>query len=144
MRDEDQGFLEAAPDVQQFLPHHDLGLRIERAERFVHQIDVRRVRQNAAQRDTLAHAAGQGARVVIGEAFQPGEFEQLIDARGALILRIVAAFEADFDVLAHRRPRQQGVALEHEADAGGRAVDAFAAYADFAGRWTFQARNQLQ
>ena len=44
-------------DAQQLLLHHDLGLRVERGERLVHQQDRPFHDQRAGERDALAHAA---------------------------------------------------------------------------------------
>ena len=56
------GFVGLVENAQQFLLHHDLGLRVERGERLVHQQDRPFHDQRARQRHALAHAARQLAR----------------------------------------------------------------------------------
>ena len=58
------------------------GERIERAERLVHQHDLRPRRERAGDADALALAAGQFMRkaVAILRAVEPHQIEQFVDA----------------------------------------------------------------
>jgi len=59
MGHEQNRLLFAFPDSEQDFVHIDLGVGIERAERFVHQQYLRLDHQRPHQRRALAHAAGQ-------------------------------------------------------------------------------------
>ena len=55
--DKDNGLLQGALQLKQLVLHLGANQWIERAERFVHQDDVRVSRQGPCQTHTLAHAA---------------------------------------------------------------------------------------
>src|SRR5262249_61973783 len=95
---------------------HDLaGLRVERRERFVHQQDLRIDGQRAGEVDALTHAARELARMVMLESLKADELQELHRALpfgGADSARDLAP---DDRVGEHRAPRQEIVALEHQA-----------------------------
>ena len=57
--DEDHGLRRALPDAEQLRLHQVPGLRVERAERLVHQQDARIEGERAGERGALLHAAGE-------------------------------------------------------------------------------------
>jgi hypothetical protein len=95
-------------------------LRVERAERLVHQQDARAVRERARDRDALLHPARQLVRIHVGEAREPDQIEPL--QRLALGLAAAAAVhpQAEHHVLLHGEPRKQRVALKHHPAIGAR------------------------
>ena len=122
MGDEQHGLAALLPDAQQLGLHDLAGLRVERGERLVHQQDFRIDRERAREVDALAHAAGKLARIVVLEAFEPDELEQV---ERALALRGADAagdLGADQRIGEHGAPRQQAVVLEHEAAVAARAA----------------------
>ena len=68
----------------QLIEHQQLELRIQRAERLVHQQRFGLVDQRARQRDALAHAARKLRRVVVLESLQPDQLDHLRDPRRSL------------------------------------------------------------
>ena len=95
--------------------HARAGLRVERAERLVHQQDARLVDQRARDGQALAHAARQLMRVGIGEFGEAHQFQpQKRVALGADVPHAVH-LRAEHHVLFHREPREQRVALKHHA-----------------------------
>ncbi len=114
------------PDTQQLAAHRRLGLKIERAERLVHQHHRGLVGEHAAQRNTMPHAAGELRRIGVVKLGKPQHGQQLGDARWPLCGRDARELKTDLDILAYIEPWQQRVPLEHEADMFGSAVDASA------------------
>ena len=118
--DEDRGdvdlVMQRAQPFAQLFPH----LRIERAEGLVEQQDARLDRERAGQRDALALAAGELARIAVGKPVELHEIEQLLDPRAdrRLVLpdRARLHAQAEGDVLEHAHVAEQRVVLEHEAD----------------------------
>ena len=90
----------------------------ERAERLVHQHDVRVEREQPRQRDPLLHAAAQLARIEVGEAREVNEIE--IFARLGQSARAWAgpSSRAASDVLDRGEPGKQRELLEHHAAIG--------------------------
>ncbi|MNZ94607.1 hypothetical protein D3C78_1137200 [compost metagenome] len=115
MGHEQHGLLAVAPHPQQQLLHLQARLTVEGAEGLVHQQDLWIVGQRPGDGDTLHHAAGQLLGVVVGKAAQAHFVDVVIDDVLALRRRHAAPLEAELDVLAHRQPREQRVALEHHA-----------------------------
>ena len=105
--DEQHGLMCLVENLQQFLLHHDLGLRVERGERLVHQQDRPLHDQRARQRHALAHAAGKLPRQVALEAAQADRGEQRRGALIALGCGHAAHLEAEGDVVDDVAPRKQ-------------------------------------
>ena len=104
--------------VQAAQPLAQLGadLGVERAERLVEQQHPRLDRERAGERHALALAAGELGRVALGEAGEPDDPQQLVDARLDLVLGLLADRQAEADVVAHRHVLERRVVLEDEAD----------------------------
>ena len=77
--DEEHGLLVRAPDAGQLLLHDPAGLRIERAERLVHQQNRRIIGEDARDLQALAHAARKLAGMMVLEAFEPDQADILAD-----------------------------------------------------------------
>ena len=80
--------------------HVVAGLRVERAERFVHQQDLRAHRERAGDGHALLHAARERVRVGVLEARQAHGFDQVADDLAPLRLRRALDPQAVLDVLA--------------------------------------------
>jgi hypothetical protein len=113
----------ALPEPQQLVLHQRPGLHVQRAERLVHQHDLRLVDQRLGQRDPLAHAAGELVWVVLRERAQPDPLDPDHGAFAGLVLGDAAVARPGGDVVEDRTPRQHGVGLEHVADAGRNSPD---------------------
>jgi hypothetical protein len=88
---------------------------VEAGEGLVEQQQARRRRQRARQRDALLLPPGQLVRRAPPGVGQSDQRQQLGDAPLALGARAVG--DAEGDVLRHAQVREQGVVLEHHADA---------------------------
>ena len=88
-------------------------LPIERAQRLVHQQDVRLDHDRAGERHPLLLAAGELADRTPAVAGQARHAERFVDALGNLLLREAAHGETVADVLGDRHVRKQRVVLEH-------------------------------
>ena len=86
--DEDHGLGRALPDAQQLGLHQAARLRVERAERLVHQQDVRIEGERARDRGALLHAAGELRGIAVLEA---GEADQLDEVLRALLALVASA-----------------------------------------------------
>ncbi|OLT20400.1 hypothetical protein BJF78_09935 [Pseudonocardia sp. CNS-139] len=102
------------PDPRQLQVHPPPRHRVQGAERLVEQQDVRFEGERAGDRDALAHAAGELARPRVLEAGEADEREQVADPLP--VHRAARHAERQRDVLPRRRPRQQRVLLERDAE----------------------------
>jgi hypothetical protein len=112
-----------APHAQQLEVHLVARHGVQRAERLVHQEQRRIEQQRAAEGRALLHAAGELARALGGEVFEPDEAQQL---RRALVIAPRVAprqLRGEQDVLEHAAPVQQHRRLEHHPDLGDGAPD---------------------
>ena len=120
--DEDDGDVDLAPDFQQMRLHLGTRLRVERAERLVHQQNARLIGERAHDRHALLHAAGQLMRIGVGEFLQTDEIAAIAAPRcSASYLLVAVDLEAEHHVLLHGQPGEQRVALEHHAAVAARA-----------------------
>ena len=83
--DEDDGDVDLAPDFQQMRLHRAARLRIERAERLVHQQDARLIGERAHDRHALLHAARQLMRIAVGEFLEADQLQPLQRLRLGLV-----------------------------------------------------------
>ncbi|MNQ66294.1 hypothetical protein D3C85_807840 [compost metagenome] len=144
MGHEQHGLLAVAPHPQQQLLHLQARLAVESAEGFVHQQDLRVIGQCAGNGDTLHHPAGQLLGVVVGKAAQAHFVHVVIDDVLALRRRHATPLEAELDVLPHRQPREQRVALEHHAAVRAGAFDLLAANVNLTRGRFGQAGGEIQ
>src|SRR5882724_2113586 len=115
--DEDDGLAGAAPDVEKPLTHQQTRLLVERAERLVHQQNLRVDRQRASDRHALLHPARQLARVLLGEPGEAEGAEKLGGNATAARRRDALQLEPELDVLEGGAPREKAGVLEHGRDA---------------------------
>ena len=82
--DEDDGFIEAMREGDEFALKFGASDRIERAKRLVHQENGRIDREGAGNTDALTLAAGKFARVTSGifAWIETDEMEEMVDAGG--------------------------------------------------------------
>src|SRR5262245_16660371 len=119
MGDEHDRAASSFPESQQLVLEDEPGLRVERAERLIHQDHVDAlVDDGAHDGSALAHTARKLVRIVMLEAAQayaleidPGSFLPLI-ARNTLEL------ERKLDIGQGRPPGKEVVLLRHIADGG--------------------------
>ena len=113
--DEQDRLARGLGDGVQLLLQRDAGLGVDGRERLVHQHDVGVRGQRAGHRHPLAHAARQLVRVLLLEALQPDQVDEVAHGGRALGLRHALDLQAMGDVLLDRAPRQDGELLEDDA-----------------------------
>ena len=141
--------VDAEPRVQVLdLELHVLAqLLVERAERLVHQHELRLEHQRAGERDALLLAAGKLVRPARLEARHAHHVERAAHARRHLGLGEAAHLQRKGDILADRHVREERVVLEHDADVAAvrrHAVDALAVERDGAVRRRLEAGEHHQ
>ena len=94
--------------------------------------------------DALAHAAGKLPRVIVLEAFEPDELQQLHGALAVGRTDRAGDLAADDGVGEHGAPRQQAVVLEHEAAVGAGLAHGAAVEQHVARRRVFEAGDDAQ
>src|SRR5690606_9352990 len=144
VRDEQHGILGFHPDALQLEVHLVAREGIERPEGFIHQQQAGVVDQGAANGRTLAHAARQFARIAVPEIAQAHQVEQMIDLVGVVLRPLLGELDRQQDVLADVAPFKQGIALEHHADAVGRALHLGAIDQQFTARNVLEPRHAAQ
>src|SRR5690242_21828227 len=112
MRDEHDRRPSLLPDRKQLLLHDASRLRIEGAERFIHEQNVRRDRQRARDRGALLHAAGELARIGVLEARELNQIDVVPRTLAPLLARDADVLEAIEDVAQHCLPWKQAEVLE--------------------------------
>jgi hypothetical protein len=111
--------------LQQQVLHGGARLRVQRAERLVHQQEFGLHRIGARQRQPLPHAAGQVLGIVVGEIGQPHQPHVALHDGVALgpVGAVGRQREAEADVLLHREPREDAVLLEDHPALGAGPLD---------------------
>ncbi len=119
MRHEDRRELQGVVDLPIVLGEIVADQGVERAERFIHQHDLRARGEGAGERDALDLSAGKffGKTRAVFFGFETHQFEEFIDACIDVRLRPAEQPRRDRDVLGHRHVREQSGALEHVAHA---------------------------
>jgi hypothetical protein len=116
VRDEQHGQRLLPPDPFELVVEQVPGHRVERAERLVHQQDVRVLGERPGQRDPLPHAAGELVRPLATEPLEPDDLEQVLGPPPPLALVDALEPQRELDVSGHRQPREQRRLLEHQRD----------------------------
>ena len=142
--DEDHGLGRALPDAEELRLHQAARLRIERAERLVHQQDFRIEGERARERGALLHAAGELRGIAVLETLQPDQIDERLRALLALRARQPLPLEAVENVGAHRLPREQREMLEHDAAVGPGPGDRLAVDQDLAGLGREKAADEIE
>ncbi len=130
--DEDHGALVLLPDRQGLLLHGVAGLRIECAERLVHQQHIRAVRPGAGEAHALLHAARELVRIGRLETLQADEVDVLLGGRIALGLVHAFYVKAERNVVHDRLPGEQGILLEDDSPVRAGPRHLLAVHQDFA------------
>ena len=151
MRDEGDGRPFQLVDMQDQVVHDFPRLRVERAERFVHQQHLRPAHQRAGDGDALLHAAGKLVRPGVGGGVEAHQCQQGVGAAGggfdigfADVFAAMRQTAAELDVLHHRQPRVQAVMLEHHGTVGARPGHRPAIGQQVAGCVVFEAADDAQ
>ncbi|MDT4859491.1 hypothetical protein FQZ97_940000 [compost metagenome] len=131
--------------------HHLARLRVERAERLVHQHHVGAAHERARNRHALLHAARELVGVGVGHRLQAHQAQQRVGpARGGFhvgggaVVRVGLELAAELDVLHHRHPRVEAVVLEHHGAFDARAVHRAAVHQQVASGLRFQPADGAQ
>ena len=114
--DEHHRLAVGAPQVEQQVAHDLPGLRVERAERLVHQQDLRIADQHLGEADALALAAGQHVRIALAERAEPDAGRASpARARAPRARGVPGGLQPDRDVLQRGLPGKQRLGLEQVA-----------------------------
>ena len=108
VRHEQRRQRELPQQLRELVPHLGLRVRVERRERLVEEEHPRIAGERPRERDPLPLASRELVRMRRREVRDAEALEQRVD---------VAAARAEGDVRAHAQVREEGVVLEHEADA---------------------------
>ena len=107
------------PQVEQVGAQGLGGQHVEGREGLVHQEDRRLDHQGAGEADALAHAAGELLGIGVFKAVEADQVDRRQCPPAPLLGGNAARLEAQFDILLHRQPGEEGEALEHHGDAVG-------------------------
>src|SRR5947207_9603981 len=118
MSHEYHGFARALPDTQQLVLHQAAGLRVECAERLVHQQDPGIDGERAGDRGALLHAARELRGIAVLEPREADEVDEVAGSALPLVARQPELFRAVQHVLQHRLPWEQREVLEDDAAVG--------------------------
>ena len=113
MGDEEAGFTLLLPGLEQVLLKLSAGLRIQRAERLIHQQHLRRRCVGSGNRHALLHAAGKLFGIRLGELRQTDQVDVFLRNLGPFRFRHTLHAHAEFDVFLHRQPRIERILLKH-------------------------------
>jgi hypothetical protein len=116
MRDIDKGGGQALVQLDDLGAHAGTQLGVQVGQRLVEQEDGRVAHHGAAQRNTLALAAGQSLRLAVQQVLDLEDLGGFVHAAVDLVLRGLAQLEAERHVLVHGHVRIQRVVLEHHGD----------------------------
>jgi len=111
------------PDPHELFLHVLAGLGVDRAERLVHEQDLRVGREGPGDPDPLLHPAGELVRVARGEPFQPDPAQLLTGALGGLGGGHLPDRQREHDVVQDGPPREEPERLEHHGALRARAGD---------------------
>src|SRR5690606_34141628 len=142
--DEHHRLAVARPQVEQQLAHDGACLRIERAERLVHQQDLGIEDEDLRQADALALTAGELVRVSVQKGAQADAAQPIRSTLPGFGRRRAVHLERDGNVLQGRLPRHEGIGLEEIARLAVYAFELSAEDLALAGRWREQTRRYVQ
>jgi hypothetical protein len=128
--DEQHGLAVAGPQLEQQVAHDLPGLRIERAERLVHQQDLRVADQHLGEADALPLSARELMGIAVPEGGKADALEPGLRALQRLRAGGACNLQADGDVVARRLPGHHRVLLEQVAGAEVEAGEARAQHLD--------------
>src|SRR5437764_1787142 len=130
--DEDDSRAGARPYCQEILLQLLACLRVERAERLIHEDEDGLAHQRARDADPLLHATGQLVRKMFGKGGKPHQLDEMSRRIAPLGRGYAVDLERKLDVTQDGAPRQQPEILEHHAGVLARAGDRHAGDGDVA------------
>ena len=113
--DEQHRLAVGIPQFQQQVAHDLPGLRVERAERLVHQKDFWIADQDLREADALALPARQHVRITVGERAEADGSEPALRALQRLLARRALDVEANGDIVDRGLPGKQRIGLKQIA-----------------------------
>ena len=116
VRDVDHGEPEALLQTANLDAHGGAELGVEVGKRLVHEAQRRLAADAAGERDALALAAGERARLAVEVVGEAQELSGLGETALLLVLGDLLDVEAEEDVVADRQVRIERVALEHHGE----------------------------
>ena len=123
MRDEEDAFSGARPDVEDQFLHLLAGQRVERAQRLIHQEHVGIGGERPRDADSLTHAARKLPDAPVLDALEVNEPEHLSRPIMALLLRDTSEPQSEGDIVDDIEPRHQRAMLKHDAALRTRTLD---------------------
>ena len=143
--DEHDGLAGLVPDIDQLALHASAGLRIERAERLVHQHDLRIAGQHAGDLHPLLHAARQLARILVLLTVEMDEVKVFARDRMPPLRGHPVHPQAERHVVDRAQPVEQRiVALKHHGAVDARTLDRPASERQLPVGGLQEARHQVQ
>src|SRR5690625_228156 len=142
--DKQHGLAFAFPDAQQQFMHQYACLIVQRAEGLIQQQNARIVGQRAGDGGALLHAARQLLGVMLFKAAQPDFVDEVAGALVLFRLAGPALAQPETDVLFHRQPGEQRVALKDHAPVSTGSGDFATVKHDAPGSWLVQPGHDAQ
>src|SRR5262245_50682607 len=134
----------ALPDAQQFALHQPSGLGVERAERFVHQKNLRIEGQSPRDRRALFHSARQLGWIAVLKSGEADQIDKVRDTLLALVFRLALPLKPIENVAANCFPWKQSEMLKHDATVGAWTGDVLAIDATCTGFDRQEATDQVE
>src|SRR3984893_783114 len=144
MGHEHDGLFGPFPSALEVADHIVFGLRVERAERLIHQQHFRIIGQRPCDRDALFHAARERVRERVLKSLQtehPGERPR---AFSSLALRHAVQFEPQRDVAQNSAPRIEYKILKDDAAVRSRTQDRLSVQEDLSGGWFLKPSDHIE
>ena len=142
--DEDDGLALPGPEGQELGLEAELRVGVERAERLVHEEDLRLDDERADERHALAHSARQGRREDVLEPLEPHQPDGVPDPSLALGPGIAPVREAELDVLGDGAPGEDVSFWKTYPTSGGTPVSSAPVQPDGARGRGDQARDHVE
>src|SRR5215510_4349545 len=120
---EENGLAGGRPDLGEFVLHEPPRLGVQRAERFVHQENLRIVRESPGDGDPLLHPAGELFGKRLPERLEAYQVQVPVGDPRALVARHSGHLQSELDVLTDPEPRKERVLLKDDATISSRACD---------------------
>ena len=139
--------VQAVVESAELAAHELAHLRVQGAERLVHQERLRLAHDGAPERHPLAVAARQRRHALVEEVLDAQQRRGLLDPSPALPARHPVALQGEGDVVEHLHVRVEREELEHERDVAARCAQrrhVLAVEQDLPGGRHLQARDHPQ
>ena len=145
--DVDHSSIKPIVEATDFHPHLHAKFRIEVAQRFIEQEDLRVSDNCPTDRNTLTFTTGEMLRFTVQEVRNTQNLGGFRDTLVDLCFGIFAKFQPERHVLVHRHVRVEGIVLEDHGNVSifrWDVVDAFIINIDIAFRYLFQPGDHPQ